>query len=136
MILAISLCLVFSRAMFTTYKDEKVMTMDGNLYLLQYGSYISRDVMEENIKKLDNYLIYEEDNKYYVFVGAYTNLENAYNMQKEMEERGIFTYLKNDYYGNSDKLSKVEELERKLIETENYEEKEKLNKEILEILKR
>lgn len=136
MILAISLCLVFSRAMFTTYKNEKVMTMDGNLYLLQYGSYISRDVMEENIKKLDNYLIYEEDNKYYVFVGAYTNLENAYNMQKEMEERGIFTYLKNDYYGNSDKLSKVEELERKLIETENYEEKEKLNKEILEILKR
>ena len=122
--------------MFTTYKNEKVMTMDGNLYLLQYGSYISRDVMEENIKKLDNYLIYEEDNKYYVFVGAYTNLENAYNMQKEMEERGIFTYLKNDYYGNSDKLSKVEELERKLIETENYEEKEKLNKEILEILKR
>ena len=136
MILAVSLCLVFSRAMFTTYKNEKVMTMDGNLYLLQYGSYISRDVMEENIKKLDNYLIYEEDNKYYVFVGAYTNLENAYIMQKELEERGIFTYLKNDYYGNSDKLSKIEELERKLIETENYEEKEKLNKEILEILKR
>ena len=136
MILAISLCLVFSRAMFTTYKNEKVMTMDGNLYLLQYGSYISRDVMEENIKKLDNYLIYEEDNKYYVFVGAYTNLENAYIMQKEMEERGIFTYLKNDYYGNSDKLSKIEELEHKLIETEKYEEKEKLNKEILEILKR
>ena len=136
MILAISLCLVFSRAMFTTYKNEKVMTMDGNLYLLQYGSYISRDVMEENIKKLDNYLIYEEDNKYYVFVGAYTNLENAYIMQKELEERGIFTYLKNDYYGNSDKLSKIEELEHKLIETEKYEEKEKLNKEILEILKR
>ena len=135
-LLAVGLCVVFSKAMFTTYRNETVMTSDGNLYLLQYGSYINKDVMEENVKRIEDYLVYEEDSKYYVYVGAYTDLMLSQEMQKVFENEGIYTYLKNDYYGNSDILNKISILEKNLYEKESMGDKLKINKEILEILKR
>ena len=128
------LCMVFSKAMFTTYENEKVMTSDGNLYLLQYGSYINHDVLMENIKKLDNYLIYEMEDKYYVYIGAFTDLENARDMQKKYENKGIYTYLKNDYYGNSKLINQIKDYESKFKEA-NDSEKEEITKKILNLLK-
>lgn len=121
--------------MFTEYHNEKVMTMDGNIYLLQYGSYISKNVMEENVKKLDYYITYEEDGKYYVFIGAYINLENARKVSKIYEDRGIYTYIKNDYIGNSDIINKISKLEVKLENEDNIDKIYEVNKKILEILK-
>lgn len=132
-LLALMLSLVFSKALFTTYQNEQVMASDGNLYLLQYGSYINKEVMNKNIEKLKNYLIYQEENKYYVYVGAYTIYENALNMQKKFEEEGIYTYIKNDYYGDSNKLQKIKVLEQNLIE-KNTKEKIEINTKILDIL--
>ena len=54
----------------------------GNIYLLQYGSFVNKQVMDELVKDLDDYIVYEHDNKYYVHLGAYINLETARKMQK------------------------------------------------------
>lgn len=112
------------------------MTSDGNIYLLQYGSYISKNIMEENIKKLDDYFVYEEDNKYYVFLGAYTKLDNANKVSKILEKNNLYTYIKNDYLGNSDVISEIEKLEIKIMEEDDHNKILKINKEILEILKK
>ena len=133
--LAIGLALVFSKALFTTYKEEQVMTSSGNIYLLQYGSFINKEVMNENIKRLDDYIIYEHDDKYYVYVGAYINLDTANKMKKYFENENIYTYIKNDYIGNSDVINKVKELDKKILNEDNQELIIENNKKILNLLK-
>ena len=135
-LLSIALALVFSKAMFTSYQEEKVMTSDGNIYLLQYGSFINKEVMNENIKKLDNYLIYEHDNKYYVHLGVFTRLNTALKMQKILKERNIYTYIKNDYLGDSDVINRINKLDDELFEEDNVNKIEEINIEILNLLKK
>ena len=132
-ILAVSLCVVFSKALFSTYRSETVMSMDGNIYYLQYGSYVNYNVMEEAIKKIDDYIIYEEDGKYYVYVGAFIRLENAQKMQKIFEEENIYTYIKNEYLGNKELYKKIEKLDYN-VSLEN--DLRKTNKKIMDILKK
>ncbi len=110
------------------------MTMDGNIYLLQYGSYISKNVMEENIKKLDDYIIVEEDNKFYVYIGAFTSLRNAKGLQEELEQENIYTYIKNDYIGDSEIMNKIKKLDSEILSDEKKLKEN--NKEILKILKK
>ena len=134
--LAVALSVVFAKAMFSSYKNEQVMSSDGNLYLLQYGSYISRDVMEENVKKLDDYFMYEDDDKYYVFLGAYTDLSIAKKVSKILDNKGIYTYIKNDYLGNSEVISKINTLEKNIIMEDDEEKINEINQKIIEILKK
>ncbi len=121
--------------MFTSYENEKVMTSDGNIYLLQYGSFINKEVMSENIKRLEDYLIYEVDSKYYVYLGAFTNLETAKKMQKVYENENVFTYIKNDYLGNTDVIKKINKLDNDLIKEDDFIKMKEINKNILELIK-
>lgn len=108
------------------------MTMDGNVYLLQYGSYINKDVMNDNLDKLNDYITYELDNKYYIFLGCFTNLVHANNLKKILEEENIYTYIKNDYIGDSNIINKIKEYEDD-INDNNIKD---INKKILELLKK
>ena len=133
--LSISLCLVFTKALFSSYETEQVMISSGNIYLLQYASFINKDVMEENIKKLDDYITYEHDNKYYVHVGAYVNLDTARKMKKYFENENIYTYIKNDYLGNDDLINQIREIDKKILDSDSNEEILVNNKKILDLLK-
>ena len=135
-VLALALGLVFSKAMFTSYENEKVMTSDGNIYLLQYGSFINKEVMNENIKKLDNYLIYENENKYYVHLGIFTNLETAMKMQKYLENKNIYTYIKNDYLGDNDLINQIDKLDKELLLEEDSTKIMEINNQILNFFKK
>lgn len=121
--------------MFTSYKEEKVMTSDGNIYLLQYGSFINKEVMNNNTQNLEDYIIYEHDNKYYVHVGIFTKLETANKMQKILEEENIYTYIKNDYLSNSDLINKINIFDNLLYEEENINKMKEINKEIIQLVK-
>ena len=112
---------------------EQASTLDGNIYLLQYGSYINELVKNENVKKLNNYILYFHDNKYYVFVGASTYYENALLLKKKLEDEGIFTYIKNDYVSDSELLKKINQWDKEIIKNNNLLEEH--NQKILEILK-
>ena len=111
------------------------MTSSGNIYLLQYASFINKDVMNENIRRLDDYIIYEHDNKYYVHVGAYINIDTAKKMQEYFKSKNIYTYLKNDYISDSDIISKIKEIDEKILNEKDYKNLIKYNKKILDILK-
>lgn len=111
------------------------MTSNGNLYMLQYASFINKDVMNENIKKISDYVIYEVDDKYYVYKGAYVNLETAKKMQKYFESESIYTYIKNDYMGDSTIVEKIKEIDNKILEEKDNKKIIELNKKILNILK-
>ena len=121
--------------MFTSYKEEQVMTSDGNIYYLQYASFTKKDVMDENTKKLDNYIVKEEDGKYYVYIGVTTILENANRLKKIFENNGIYTYIKNDYLGNSEIINKIIALDKEIINEESDMKVYEKNQEIIKLLK-
>lgn len=133
--MAIILAYIFSKLVFKTYEVEQVMVSSGNIYLLQYASFINKDVMEENIKKLDDYIVYELDNKYYVHLGAYTNIDTAWKMQKYFENNNIYTYIKNDYLSNMEIIDKITEYDQKILEEKDFNKNLEYNKKILDILK-
>ncbi len=109
-ILAVSLSLVFTKALFSTYSNEQQMISDGNIYYLQYGVFTKENVMKDVTENLDNYFVKFEDNKYYVYLGAYTILQNAIKYQKILENNKIYTYIKNDYLNNGleEDIKKIE----------------------------
>ena len=132
--MAIAIAFIFSKVMFNSYESAKVMESMGNIYLLQYGSYINKDAMEECIKDLDDFFIYEHDNKYYVHLGAYINLETARKMQKLFVERNIHTYIKNDFVSNDDFISKLKELDEEILNEKDNKKIMKINEKILKLL--
>ena len=134
-IVAVLLGLIFVKAMFSTYQNEQVMTLDGNIYLLQYGSYINKEVMQDNLNKLNDYITYEDDNKYYVFVGAFINLENELKLQNILNNQNIYTYIKNDYISDNKIIKEIEKYDEEAIKTDDEDKIIKLNKNILSILK-
>ena len=121
--------------MFTTYDNEKVMTSDGNIYLLQYGSFINKEVMNENVKKLDHYLVYEHDDKFYVYIGAFTRIDTALKMQTIFKNENIYTYIKNDYLGNSDVINEIGKLDEQIYNEKNITKIKEINNDILILLK-
>lgn len=133
--MAILLAIIFSKVMFTTYEGEQVMISQGNIYLLQYGSFINKDVMEENIKKITDYYLLNEDNKYYIYLGAYTNIETAKKMQKYFEQKNIYTYIKNDYLTDTRIIQEIKEIDNHILNEKDIDKNIIDNKKIIEILK-
>ena len=91
--------------------------------------------MQDNLNKLNDYITYEDDNKYYVFVGAFINLENALKLQNILNNQNIYTYIKNDYISDNKIIKEIEKYDEEAIKTDDEDKIIKLNKNILSILK-
>ena len=132
---AVLIGVVFSNLLISSYQDETVMKSEGNIYLLQYGVYTTKEVLSENIKKLTDYIVYKKDNKYYVYLGVFVNYENAYKMSKFLEDNKIYTYIKNDYLGDTSLIRKLNILDEKMIDLKKEHEIKSLNREMLDLYK-
>jgi len=126
---------VFSNLLISSYQEETVMKSEGNVYLLQYGIYTTKEVLNENIKKLTDYIVYENDNKYYVYLGIFVNYENAYKVSELLENSNIYTYIKNDYLGDSNLIKKLNILDEKMTNLKKEHEIKSLNREMLDLYK-
>lgn len=126
---------VFSNLLISSYQEETVMKSEGNVYLLQYGIYTTKEVLNENIKKLTDYIVYEKDNKYYVYLGIFVNYENAYKVSELLENSNIYTYIKNDYLGDTNLIKKLNILDEKMTNLKKEHEIKSLNREMLDLYK-
>ena len=126
---------MFTKALFTTYREEQVMTSSGNIFLLQYGSFINKEIMEENTKKLNDFIVLEQDNKYYVYLGSYINIDTANKMKKYFESNNIYTYIKNDYLSDSELIKKIKVIDEDILNENDFSKIDELNKKILNLLK-
>jgi len=126
---------VFSNLLISSYQEETVMKSEGNVYLLQYGIYTTKEVLNENIKKLTDYIVYEKDDKYYVYLGIFVNYENAYKVSELLENSNIYTYIKNDYLGDTNLIKKLNILDEKMIDLKKEFEIKSLNREMLDLYK-
>lgn len=70
---------------------------EGGLYVIQTGAYRVRSLAEQQLVQLQSegypaYLV-AENNYYYVRVGAFRELDNAVNMEKELRRAGYSTIM-------------------------------------------
>lgn len=82
-IIPIILSLCFFLLIYKNYKNKKVEYKE--IYILQIGAYKNYDNIINKTKYLDNYLIYEENNLYKIFVGVTLN-NNTYNKLESFYE--------------------------------------------------
>ena len=122
---------LFGYLIYGNYKGSEYIESDGNIYYVQYGAYTSNEAALSNASNLNNYLILEEDDKYYVYLGITTSLNSALKIQNFYEEKDIYTYIRDDYVENSETLKILKEYDLKL-ESANDTELESVIKEIFD----
>ena len=122
---------IFSRLMYQNYEGIEYIENDGNIYYVQYGVYTSNEAALANSKKLDNYIISEMEEKFYVYLAITSNYDNALKIKNMYEEKEIHSFIRSDYVNNSELLEKLNEYDEKIISLDKEEEIQSVMKEVL-----
>ena len=133
--MAILISIIFSKLIFSSYQAEQVMESYGNIYYLQYATFTNKEVMNDNIKKLDSYIIYDVDNKYYVHLGIYANLDTALKVKKILENDDVYTYIKSDYISDTLLIKEIRKNDNLVMEESDINKILEINKKNLEYVK-
>ena len=133
--MAILISIIFSKIIFSSYQAEQVMESYGNIYYLQYATFTNKEVMNDNIKKLDSYIIYDVDNKYYVHLGIYANLDTALKVKKILENDDVYTYIKSDYISDTLLIKEIRKNDNLVMEESDINKILEINKKNLEYVK-
>lgn len=115
--------IIFGNLIFDSYETEAVMSSDGSVFMLQYGAYTNKEVMDENIKNLDSssYIVSFVNDIYYVYFGITTNYYNALNISKIYKKQDIFLYIKENYIGKSSVISEIKKIDSLMKDETNNE---------------
>ena len=105
---------------FSEYKDSQtVYGESGTIYFLQYGVYTNKEHEKKNASK---YLEVKENDKYYIYIGMTTSLENAEKIKKTYKDKGIELYIKSDYVSNKEFVSELSQYDILLDNSKTEEE--------------
>lgn len=132
MIGAVLLGYFVGKYFFTDSKTQDAFQEVGDVYLLQQGVYSTKEVMEENVASLDDYLYQEEDGKFYVYLGITGKEENATKLKEMFEGKGISIYVKPSIISNASFLTQLMQYDVLLNSCETEEAIDNVRKAILE----
>jgi len=124
--------LIFFSIIFKKYKTD--FDDYQTLYLLQVGAYKNYDNVAKNTRKLENFIVHEEDNLYKIFIGASLSedviktLEETYNIES--------SYKKELKLKDNELINKLEKYDKIIKSIENKEALDKVVKEELKILEK
>lgn len=114
---------LFGRSLFNHYnQDQRVLGNGETYYFLQEGVYTDKEVMEANIKDIDNKLITNNDNKYYVYLGITKSESVAEKISKLYEDEGYHIYIKEMILTNEEFSNHVDQFDLLVKSTSSIEE--------------
>lgn len=87
------------------YKEEPI----NNSYFLQQGVYKNLENVKSSTKDIENYIIEEKEDKYYVYVGITTKMENANRIKKIYKDKDIDLYIKEAKIDNEEFYNNLEQ---------------------------
>ena len=114
--------------------DKKIETdiYGEKIYLIQAGAYSNYDNMVKNTS-LNNYVYYKDEDGLFKSIIGLTELKE--NIEKIKQTYGQEVII-SEYYSNDDKLNnQIKELDKKIKNTSEKEEIQKLTLEILNLYK-
>ena len=89
-IIAVFLGFISAKLVYNGHKLKTNTELETyNSYLLQFGVYNDKKSLDKALESLNDYIVKEEDNKYYVYVGITTSKENANKIKKAYEEENM-----------------------------------------------
>lgn len=108
---------IFSNRIYLLNKSNK-----NNYYVIQEGIYQDKNVLETNIKNIEQKIVEHKNNNYYVYVGITKNLDNAEKIKKIYLDKGIKVIIKEIEIKNEVFLNNLEQLDILLDQTNDKEE--------------
>ena len=108
LVISIVIGIISAQIVYSEYKKKQEVAK-YNTYILQGGVYTTKETLDKAINKFDNYIVVSEDDKYYVYIGMTTNLENANKLKKMYEEESIDVYIKETNIDNVEFVSNLEQ---------------------------
>lgn len=113
------------------YEKEQNFNNEYNSYLLQLGVYNSKEDMNKKIKNIDNYMVIEKNDKYYVYLGISTKKKNAEKLKEAFNEKNINVSIKKSVINNVEFISNLEQFDILLDNAISNEDIMKVNEVIL-----
>lgn len=128
---AILFGLILGNLFYKQYEKEQNLDNEYNTYLLQYGIFNNYDEVKNKTKDIENYLVIEKENKYYVYLGISSKKDNAEKIQEVLSLNNINVTIKKSIINNIEFVSNLEQFDILLDSAENYEDVLAVNEVIL-----
>lgn len=124
LVILISIVIGFFLSYFilTRYSDFKGIGVynEGNeYYLLEYGSYNSKEELENKAIDLENYVYRVANGKYYMYIAISKNYDNILKMQKYYKNKNCVTEIKNFFISNKTFNEVIENLDNILVNSDD-----------------
>lgn len=97
-----------------------VFKEDNNFYILQAGIYGDKDTMQREMRDVSPKVYEIKDDKYYVYVGVTSNLDNAQKLKNIYEKDNIDIYIKKIKLKDDDFINSLKQFDI-LIENTNVD---------------
>lgn len=118
---AILLGCILGNIFYKQYEKEQKLDHEFNTYLLQYGIFNSNEELKNEIQGIENYLVIEKNNKYYVYLGISSKKDNAKKIQKVLLNDNIKVTIKKSVIDNIEFVSNLEQFDILLDNADTYE---------------
>ena len=114
-------------------KDEKlaINNKEVTIYLFQVGAFKNYKNVDTITKTLNNYIVEEKDNTYFVYVGITKDKKNIDKLHEFFNKNVNNIYVKEKKVSNINFLKYLKKYDSLLKETTNYETIKLINKEVL-----
>ena len=108
-IISITLGIISAKLLYDYDNSTTTNKKNYNSYLLQVGVYNDKHSLKQATRNLNDYIVKEDNGKYYVFVGITTSEKNANKIKKTYANKDIDLYIKKDQIDNKSFLSSLEQ---------------------------
>lgn len=113
---------------------------DNNTYFLQIAAYKNKESIND-LEEIENKIVLEEDDKYYVYIGITNDIKIAKNIIKMYKDKNISLYIKEKNIDNTAFKLALEQYDVLLKNAHNIDEISAILKTVLatyeeEVLKR
>jgi len=114
------------------YEVKQTVTEKSyNAYAIQYGVYTSSETLNKNLANLDNYVVSQEDGKYYVYLGFTTSYKNLNKIRNIYKDDAVEVYTREVFIDNSEFVSSLEQYDVLLDNVSEEEDVLSVNEAIL-----
>ena len=123
--------LIMGNIFYRQYEKEQHLDNDYNSYLLQLGVYDSKEEMDIAVNGVENYLVVEKDNKFYVYLGISTKKNNAEKVADVFSKEDIDVSIKKTVIDDIEFISNLEQFDILLDNASSSEDIKSINEVIL-----
>lgn len=113
----------------TISSDDK--KSNNTVYFLQLGVYTNKNSMQLDTKSIENKIVIQENDKYYVYVGISKSKKNLEKVSKLYKNDGYSLYIKEMSVLNNEFLVNLEQFDKLIESAKTNEEINTINMVIL-----